>query len=421
MKNRKIALTISSGRPIVKKVVKAFIENAVFHGFDYEDFFVYISIDTEYFNSRVKDFIIGEELSEKLNKIKYITKEDRDQISEGIANSSSIDRNLSDLLFSGRGYSKQRNSALIHALRDGCDYAICVDDDSAPIIPVKKEDGKITWKNLDFFGPHIKALSEGADITRGPYMGYQSPIPSDFEKDIPEEIREKLGEALELGNDVITRDSFFNLMNKVKYLPIKETLSPTRPFVVESGAYGKTIYAGNMGINLAAVREGRIPIFYTPPSRARGEDSIFALQLDDVNVVEVNSFIFHDPFTMYPNIFDDIFPKFLEKIPITKSTKWRFADSLIGWLKYAPILIRMTCSNDVERDERITEMLSRIEYPTSRLADIFDCPDFNTCYDVLNEYHINSKTDYENLLVAQEKWRGNIIPVLNQSELVVTL
>jgi len=407
---KKIALTISTGRPNVNKVVKAFIENAILYGYNPKDFSIYLSIDTEYQNTKVEDFQIDEETSKKLNKIEYITKEIREKMADQIIFFTGIDVKIVESLFRGRGYSKQRNSALLFALKDKNDFAICIDDDESPFVPIKKENGSVKWENLDFFTPHIKELSSGTDITRGPYLGYKSPIPSDFEKDIPEEIRKKLGEALQWGNDVITKDSFLNLMNKIKYLTDEELKNSARPFIVEQGIHGKNIFAGNMGINLKSLRLGKIPLFFTPPE-ARGEDTIFALQLKKVLVKEVNSFIFHDPFNMYPEIFEGKFPKILRNIPVTADSKKRFANALIGWLKYAPILISMTSLHKKEKIQRIEKMLETINEPAQQLAEILDCSELKSCHNILKKYYEQMDSHQGHLIDIQKEWKTKILPL----------
>jgi len=408
----KIAITIPTGRLRVKKVVRAFIDNAILHGYNPKDFSIYLSIDTTYQNTKKEDFKLDPELVKKVKKVTYIYEENRNKLGKEIINRCKANPKIIEQLFIGNGYSKQRNSALLLAIQDNNDIAICIDDDEAPFIPIRKKNGKIEWKNLDFFGPHIKELSNGTDITRGPYMGYQSPVPSDFEKDVPEEIRIKLGEALQLGSDVITRYSFFNLMNQIKYLSEEELLNPTRPFVVKNNKNGKHIYAGNMGINLHSIRQGKIPIFYTPPN-ARGEDTIFALQIKDITVKEVNSFIFHDPFDMYQEIFDSKFPEHLKAIPVTDSTKLRFAQALLGWLKYAPILINLTSENEKDKKQRIEEMINKIEEPTRELASILKCPELNDCLKTLVEYSINVNDHSRDLSIAQKEWKHKIIPSIS--------
>lgn len=405
----KIALTIPTGRPRVKQVVKAFIENAIHHGHNIKDFSIYLAIDTKYQDTNEADFRLDKETEKNVFKTTYISEEDRLKIAEEVIMKFKVTPSIAEQLFMGNGYSKQRNAALLLAIKDGNDFAICIDDDEAPFIPIKNSEGKITWENLDFFGPHIKELKKGTDITRGPYMGYQSPIPSDFEKDVPEEIREKLGDALQLGNDVITRYSFFNLLNQIKYLSEEELKNPSRPFEVKSDINGKHIYAGNMGINLNSVRKGKVPIFFTPPN-ARGEDTIFALQLMNVVVKEVPSYIFHDPFNIYSSIFEGNFPEFLKAIPVTEDTKLRFANALIGWLKYAPMLITMTSKSEEEKNKKIEEMLAKISDPTKKLALIFHCEAFNECFGILKDYSKNVDHHYDDLISSQVEWRNKIIP-----------
>lgn len=405
-----VAITIPTGRPNVKQVVKAFIENAEMHGYDTKDFSVYLSIDTEFKKTKVSDFKLDPQTASKVKVVRYISNKKRTQIGKQIAASSGASYEVVEKLFIGRGYSKQRNVALIMAIHDGNDFAICLDDDEAPFIPVQKKNGEIYWENLDFFTPHLKELSSGTDITRGPYMGYQSPIPSDFDKDIPKEIRIKLGEALRFGSDVIKKYTFFDLINQIKYLP-ESTLKKKKSIIVREGPNGKHIYAGNMGINLNSVRAGRIPIFYTPPA-ARGEDTIFALQLSKVVVKEVRSYIFHDPFQMYPEIFSGEFPERLARIPINQQSKERFANALIGWIKYAPLLIEMTSTDVDKKSRKINNMLEKIEEPTRELSTLMDLPGLVNCKSILMDYQNEVKLHKDELVYAQAEWKDKIIPIV---------
>ncbi len=409
----KISLTIPTGRPRVKHVTRAFVENAIQHGHDPGNISVYLSIDTTYKRTRVSDFYLHPDLESILAKVEYISPKDRKNLGDNLVSEFGLDPFLAKSLFSGRGYSRQRNSALLSALRDGNDVAICFDDDEAPYIPVEQPNGKVEWYNLDFFGPHLMMLQSGADITRGPCFGYVSPIPSGIEKNVPERIRRRLGEVLTLGNEVIDEDSFLHLIEKVGYLPVSELNNPTRPFTAEQTPFGKTIYSGNMAINLNSVRNGRIPLFYTPPN-ARGEDTIFSLQLSDANVVEVPSYIFHDPFVLYPQVLKGNFPSKLRTIPVTRKSIERFADAVIGWLKYAPILIYMSSTDEKEKESRIKEMIDKIEAPTNKLADLLRCPRLRECKDVLEEYQDNVISHYDTLIRAQRAWQRIIIPAYSQ-------
>ena len=414
----KIALTIPTGRPRVKQVVKAFIDNAIFHGHDPKNFAVYLSIDTLFNRTRTRDYKLPVNLERSLGKVEYISPGSRKLIGDELINRLDADPKLVNSLFVGRGYSRQRNSALLSALKDGNDFAICFDDDEAPSIPLRSEDSSIRWINPNFFGPHITSLLEGADITRGPCLGYLSPIPSDIEKEVPERIRRRLGEALNPGNEVINEDSFLDLMGRINYLPEDEFYNNSRPYVVEENKHGKPILSGNMGINLKSVRKGKVPIFYTPPN-ARGEDTFFALQLKDSNVVEVPSYIFHDPFTIYSQVLESRYPRELKHIPITTASKNRFADAVIGWIKYAPLLIHMTSEDPIEREERIGEMMAKIEAPTKKLAEILGCPQLNTCKKVLEQYQEDVLGHYDTLLRSQLLWREKILPAYVPTSVLV--
>jgi hypothetical protein len=408
----KIALTIPTGRPQVKQVVGSFLANAEHYGYDPKNFSIYLAIDTSYQNKELKDFRLDPKLEQRVGKVHYISEEDRRKLGEQVTRELNVDPKIAQVLFSGNGYSKQRNSAMTHALKDGNDVAICFDDDEAPYAPIKKTDGKTTWTYPDFFTPHLRALLSGTDITKGGCLGYFSPIPSDFQRDIPRDLRKKLGEAIELGNEVITGDSFLNLFIKqFRYLPEAEALDPNQPIPVEWGMHGKPIPAGNMGVNLNSMRNGKVPAFYTPPN-ARGEDTIFGLQLQDVEVKEVGSYMFHDPFGLHPEVLEGRFPKKPKQIPITPDSKERFASALTGWLKYAPILIAMTSPNLRTRNQRIEEMVERIGPPTETISRILDCPEINDCRRVLRNYGRNVDGHLHELAQTQKEWRENIIPSL---------
>ena len=407
----KVAVTIPTGRPNVKRVVRSFLKNAEEHGYNLNDFSVYLSMDTQYLGTRASDFRLPLDLEKSLNCVEYIDERAREGLAARLSIREGIDPLVTENLFKGRGYSKQRNAAVYYATSDGNDVAVCFDDDEAPYVPVKDKNSPLFWTYPDYFSPHLKSLSNGADITRGPCLGYLSPIPSDFEKDIPKDIRRKLGKALEAGSDVINADSFFNLMSKLVYLPTGEVLEPSRPFVVENGPLGKHIYAGNMAINLQSVREGKIPCFYTPPT-ARGEDTIFALQLEGVKVEEVPSYIFHDAFGMYPGVLEGKLPVSLSPVPVTNKTKDRFAQALTGWLKYAPILIEMTSKSDKEKKVRINQMIENIGDPTRRLAKIFNCPAIGESEKILRTYQDNVLNHLDELKAIQETWKKSIVPTL---------
>lgn len=414
LKNKKpsIALAIPTGRPKVKEVVESFVNNMYSHGHDISNVSVYLSIDLTYKNTKLEDFELPKSLENRINNVTYIDQNERESLANRLIDDADLSIDSAITLFSGNGYSKQRNSALVQAILDKCDYAICFDDDEAPIVPMKTRAKKLEWVNMDFFGPHLDALISGSDITRGPILGYRSPIPSDFVKNVPKNIRIKLGEALSHGSDVISRETFFELMNDIKYLlPIDLSGLNGRPFEVPVGKNGKHIYAGNMGINLNTIAKTDFPIFYTPPG-ARGEDTIFALNIPNLKVTEVNSFIFHDPFNMYPDIYKGKYPSELMPVPIDSNTIKRFSSALIGWLKYAPILIKMTSDYDANFESRMKKMISTIKDPTDKLYDLFRVKDFKECPITLQRYRDDVHAHHRQYTTVQSEWRTKIVPYL---------
>lgn len=405
----KIAITLAAGRPRVVSVLKAFLDNAEQHGYNLKNFSVYLSADTDYKDVPLSAFKLPDSITSRLACTEVISKEDRITIGQRIASSYNIDEDISRIMFYERGYSPLRNCALLRALEDGNDIAIFFDDDELPTIPVKTTDGSLTWHDLDFFTPHIYAIQNGAEITRGPYMGYISPIPSDFDKNIPAEIRRALGEALSHGSEVITADSFMDLMNnQIRVLQSQDLKTTPSFFEVESDLYGKKLLTGNMAIDLHAVRRGRIPLFYTP-LQARGEDAIFAMQLADVKVVEVNSYIFHDPFNMYGELLNGYRPTELAPIPVSEQSINRFCSALEGWLRYAPILVRLSSNSKDKETYRIEKMLFDIKRPAQKLAEVLNNPKVHTSYYTLQKYYESLDDDYDKLQQVQGVWKNTIL------------
>jgi hypothetical protein len=404
----KIAITIPTGRINVKNTLKSFIDNYVKFGHDLNNLNVYLSIDTQFMNTKREDFLVPE--IEKLVKVSYIFEEDRFLLAKELEVFGKINSKVCETILFGRGYAKQRNAALIKALIDGNDVAICVDDDEFAILPYKNITNDLVWIETDFFKAHLDAIKDGADITRGPYLGYTSPIPSDFEKNIPEVIRKKLGSALEIGSEIISSESFMNLMNKIKYF--KESDFTKKAFEVPFSKTGKPILTGNAAINLNSVRSGKLPVFYTPPE-ARGEDAIFALQLKTSKVVEVPAFIFHDPFLIYDKLIEGDKPSSLRNIPVDDESVKRFSSALIGWLKYAPFLLKLT-SEDQELKSRLEKMLMQIKEPTIDLAKILEDQEIAKSYDVLKKYSESVEEDYKLFVFVQSEWKNKILPYVNK-------
>lgn len=409
----KIAITLAAGRPRVIPVLRSFLNNAKQYGYDLSNFSVYISADTDFQNTSIEEFDLPIDILNQINHGEIISKQDRINIGNRVQSSLGISESLARVMFYERGYSPLRNCALLRAVEDDNDVAIFFDDDEIPIVPMKSDDGLISWHNLDYFTPHIHAIQEGAQITRGPYLGYISPIPSDFDKNIPSEIRRALGEALSHGSEIITADSFMNLMNnQIRFLKSEELVSSPSYFEVKSDTYGKKLLTGNMAVDLNAVRAGQIPLFYTPP-QARGEDAIFAMQLSDVKVVEVNSFIFHDPFNMYPELLVGKAPLELHPIPVSPESIERFASALIGWLKYAPILVRLSSNNYDEERFRIERMLLDIKRPAQKLSEVLENPKVNTSHYTLKQYYESLDDNFQTFQEVQDTWKNGILKTLN--------
>lgn len=157
-----------------------------------------------------------------------------------------------------------------------------------------------------------------------------------------------------------------------------------------------------MSFSTNALKEHRIPPFYTPPS-SRGDDSIMSLRLDNATVWRVSSGIFHDCFLDYTAIACGEFPRTFEPpaVPHEKALT-RFGSALRGWLSYSPLFLRIRRPQDYksilgEMAESLLELDYHIAcdipewrnyFPGHSVSSVFSnvCSDLTRQYDTLREF-----------------------------------
>jgi hypothetical protein len=327
------ALLMPTVRAHAVRVAELFLHDARAHGARLGDISLYFSIDPPLTRQELR---IDPGLRAELGAVRCIDGDRRAELAWRLAATCALDPRLLSRALVERGYGSARNAALVQALADGNDAAVFVDDDVYPLAPREGAGGApLAWHGTDFLRTHLAQLGAGADITRGGYLGYSAPL-VDLTGVLPGECLTALGLALSLGNEVLPPDCLSDP-------PAAAVLAgPGRP-AAEPGAVAKglVVYGGNVGISLAAMADGRVPAFLSPPG-ARGEDTFFGLQLPGAARVEPSTaLVFHDPFRLCAGLLHGEAPAQLARAaePTAEHLR-RFGNAVRGWVRYAPLWVR---------------------------------------------------------------------------------
>ncbi len=400
MNKKKVAVVFSTGRKTVHPVANMLAKSMRRHGHDERfDLDLIISYDPSFYGLSPEDFRIQGEAAEVFPDVVYTGPNDGSVIIERIRDLVK-DRDGLDVLFKPRGYCTQKNRALFHALKRGNDHILFLDDDEYFVAPFQDRDGSLEWRAQDVFGEHMM-LQTGTDITNGSHTGYFSPVPSEIDTRLEEGLRERLGRILALGNETITPTTFINTRQDVRYG--SDDFLEEGPYEITPVEGVKPLNGGNFAINLAAMREGRIPPYFNPIG-ARGEDAILGMQLDDVEVMRVPVYTFHDPFQKYQKITEGEHPDSIDAIQVIPGTIDRFCRATIGWVRYAPFLLRMTTSSEEEYQSRIQAMREGLTDIGNQIDEQLSWDGFKAMGPTLKEYHQRSSGDVAELYQARKTW-----------------
>lgn len=305
-----------------------------------------------------------------------------------------------EVLFKPRGYCSQKNIALAHALLSGAERLLFLDDDEYFAAPFKGAHGGLVWEEQDVLGAHGAGLRRAA-ITHGIVVGYPMPVPSDLDQYLGEELRRRLGKALALGTEFIGEESFLCPAEPVRYGDRDFLRGLPCPVEMERGV--RPMSGGNIAFDLNAVRAGHIPPYFNPPG-ARGEDSILGAQLSGVAFHRIPACIFHDPFQQYPGIAQGRYPQRLEPVATGPATLERFCRAFIGWVRYAPLLLRLTVGDAAEREERIGRMRAALQSIGPELERGLGWRGFSQGARTLEVYQARVQKDFDDLERAKEAW-----------------
>ena len=174
------------------------------------------------------------------------------------------------------------------------------------------------------------------------------------------------------------------------------------------------ISPANMGINL----KSPFPVFYNPKG-ARGEDAFFAMSIDQgAKLFQIPAFIFHDPFLSHPEIYENRFPNYLIDEPVSPKAIKRFANVILGWIKYMPLFLRIRFHYEPMYYKKILkknhEIIDRISV---ELTEHLHCRDFLKMSACLDAYNQRVEIDFENWLEINSIWKKGILPLLQDNHL----
>jgi hypothetical protein len=398
-----VSIVFPSGRRSVRDVAAMLGNNLSYHGhLDDINVHLIIAYDPTFQGLMREDFQLDDATEKRFTSVTYSGPDDFAAIQDSLERKGLKIGPEAEILFNPtRGYSSHKNRAVFRALEKGSDHILFLDDDEYFIAPFRRQDGKLGWVEQDVLGGH-KRFNPGADITNGNHVGYVSPIPSDIGSSLEVDIRQMLGKALAVGNEVIDERSFLYTRDSVKYGEDAFMNSGASEIPELRGV--RTLYGGNLMLNSRSIRDGKLPPFFNPPG-ARGEDAIMGMQVSRLSVQMIPVYTFHDPFQKYLGITEGTFPDEIEAIQVTPGTIDRFAKACMGWVKYAPFLIKMTSSSERDYASRIGQMRQLHE-----IGGEIDCQlgtdKFRHLGAILEEYDARADKDVRELHMAKDAWRG---------------
>ncbi|HJP30448.1 MAG: hypothetical protein QF689_05280 [Candidatus Latescibacteria bacterium] len=298
------------------------------------------------------------------------------------------------------GYGAQRNLAVLDALRAGSDVVLFLDDDEYFAAPWRGADEQLHWRPVDPLGPHLVGLSTGAAVTNGTTLGEPSPIPRGITRHISPALLRRLGAALAAGSEFLTASSF--LAGRMRLAPGPDD---TLPKPIDAVRSVRRLSGGNLALDLDVARSGLLPPFYSPPA-ARGEDALFGARIDHLSAQRVPAYVFHDPFGRFTDMTSSgSRPVQLTPTPLTRATVARFGRALLGWIRYAPLLLRLRAPDEAWYRVGISLMREAIAEAAPALSAGLNWEGFATAPSVLSRSSRHSERDLQEMLSTEEAWR----------------
>ncbi len=328
-------VAITTGRTIAQHTVAALARHFQRYGHGRWEITLLLNYDLSFDNQTPEAFSIPAPIARAFERVLYLGPHTEEQVRAAFV-SSGLTPYEAALLSQPAGYGCRKNIVLLLALREQFDCVLFWDDDEYPVVCGGGPDNPV-WYSTDVLGGHRAAIALGADVSFGFWSGFISPVPQDLSSVLSSGVLAALGEALSIATESFTPDSFRSPHRSVAFVDV-----PPPAGRIASTSGGKWVSGGNLGISVAAVRGGRVPLFYTPPG-SRADDTLLSLRLQTAEVWRVPSGIFHDCFGLYTDVASGASPKVNQKVSLLESrVQRRFAAALEAWLASAPLFMRIT-------------------------------------------------------------------------------
>jgi len=399
-----VAIGFVTGRLMFQNVLKTYINKWVEDGLIENKkvrIHVLVSYDLRYKNTNTNDYKkVPKELQDLIDSIHFYGS---NEIEEEIALLAKIDNTINAddcyLLF-GEGYAKKRNIITYFAIKLKMDKLLFIDDDEYPLATYKNNDGKLVWMGQSILSTHLQ-FNDQADITHGLHCGYISPIPYLVFNNLLTENDFKLFiEAL--SNDIITWDKIKQVIINQKGVTYSDEniLTNQESYEVEETNGMKFISGANLCFNLKNYK--KLPPFYNPPG-ARGEDTFMSTALNDLKVVKVPCYAFHDGFSMYNNLLNGVLPIELKPIENTSSKVLnRFVSATIGWIRYKPLLVYITDRDNFEATMETMEI--NLKHTIPKMCAYFKTEEFHKIMIEFHKYKNNVTLYFDEFEKTKTTW-----------------
>lgn len=399
-----VAIGFVTGRLMFQNVLKTYINKWVEDGLIENKkvrIHVLVSYDLRYKNTNTNDYKkVPKELQDLIDSIHFYGS---NEIEEEIALLAKIDNTINAddcyLLF-GEGYAKKRNIITYFAIKLKMDKLLFIDDDEYPLATYKNNDGKLVWMGQSILSTHLQ-FNDQADITHGLHCGYISPIPYLVFNNLLTENDFKLFiEAL--SNDIITWDKIKQVIINQKGVTYSDEniLTNQESYEVEKTNGMKFISGANLCFNLKNYK--KLPPFYNPPG-ARGEDTFMSTALNDLKVVKVPCYAFHDGFSMYNNLLNGVLPIELKPIENTSSKVLnRFVSATIGWIRYKPLLVYITDRDNFEATMETMEI--NLKHTIPKMCAYFKTEEFHKIMIEFHKYKNNVTLYFDEFEKTKTTW-----------------
>ena len=400
-KNIKVGIGFATGRKNFKKVLRSYIYNWKESGLvDNKKISlnVIVAYDLAYNKTVKRDYIdIHPELAENIDSNLFIGRGEIKKEIEYLTEANVINSTEALKIF-GKGYAAQRNSVLYSAIKNEMDYLIFLDDDEYPVAVTNTQKFAV-WGGQQVLSTHLKHIHQ-ADFTHGYHCGYISPIPFvEFNDVMTEADFRSFVEAI--SNDILNWDNVKSVMRNggVTYADTRILTDPTTKEVREIN-HAKFISGANLGINLTDPL--RIFPFYNPIG-ARGEDTFLSTCLTERKVLKVPCYTFHDGFSTYNHLLEGVLPLQLKFIKAdNEQIINRFYKACIGWIRYKPLLLYITCPDCYEN--KIHEMRQQLNEVLPKICTYFQRPEFMNISNELEKYNKNVDKHYFEFTETQRIW-----------------